>query len=337
MLARTDTQLFAYDLDRAIDGETDATVFAAPWPWRVGTSSASPDLSFAVFSGVHAVQAVDAGGGMRWEVRHSCWEGSCLAQHGSYAEYADDRDHRHPESGSARVSGDGRTVWLHLRGPLPGDELPSDHDPWGGHEQWLVVDAADAGVLGRIATDTDAGGSFQFPHPDPSRMALNVGEGQDGSVIWLGQLKDGRLQAEHIGQDDEMLIGILPSGRTYATIGHSAEEELSLHRFDDTKVIGTLLAMQHSAHEDKDVVRWEAKEIGAVDERTIVVATGIASISGIRATEVEHWLVDVDTLQARGPIHYPDGTPPSVVGIGKSRWMTKTPGVKLGFDVWTCP
>jgi hypothetical protein len=335
ILARTNTQLFAYDLDQAINGEVNAAVFPAPWPWRVGRATASPDLSFAVFSGVHATQAVNAGGRMRWEVRHTCWEGSCLTQHASYDEYAGQRDHRYPESGSARVSADGKTAWLHVRGPLPGDELPADFDPWLGHEQWLVVDAGDATVLGRISTETDAGGSHQLPHPDPSRMMLNVGEGQDGSVIWLGQLKDNGLQAERIGKDDATPIGMAPSGRTFLSVAHADSNELSLHRLDSAQVVGSMWADQLSSHEHKDVVCWELAEIGAVDEHTFIMATGIASIGGIREDGAEHWLIDADAWQARGPVRYPHGTPNAPVGIGHGRWMTNAPGGKLRFDIWT--
>src|SRR5262245_57242358 len=74
--ARSDTSVVAYDLERLMDGDTGPVVFPAPWPRRVGRCTVSSDLSLAVFSGVHAVRAVDSGGGMRWEVRHSCWQGS---------------------------------------------------------------------------------------------------------------------------------------------------------------------------------------------------------------------------------------------------------------------
>lgn len=50
------------------------------------------------------VQAFDAGGGMRWEVRHSCWEGPCLRQHTAYEVRVGERAHRYPEHGSACVS-----------------------------------------------------------------------------------------------------------------------------------------------------------------------------------------------------------------------------------------
>lgn len=35
-IARTDTRLVAYDLERVLDGDTAAAVFPAPWPRKVG-------------------------------------------------------------------------------------------------------------------------------------------------------------------------------------------------------------------------------------------------------------------------------------------------------------
>jgi len=57
-LARTDTRLVAYYLDRPVDGDRRR------WSSRPRGRD--------VFAGVHAVRAIDARGGMRWEVRHSC-------------------------------------------------------------------------------------------------------------------------------------------------------------------------------------------------------------------------------------------------------------------------
>jgi hypothetical protein len=327
-IARTDTHVIAYDLDRLLAGDVAAAVFPAPWPRKVGSCTVSPDLSIAVFSGVHAAKAFDTSGEMRWEVRHSCWQGSCLEQHTAYDEYADDRDHRYPENGSARVSADGKLVWAHVRGPLPADELPSDRDPWLNDEQWLALDAANGRLLGRISTETDAGGSHQLAHPDPARMALNVGEGQDGSTTWVGKLSNGRLEGVLVGTE-AILIGVAPSGRTLVTVNHRRRDELNLRRYDDGAIIATITAGWLSTRQDRVKLRWDLDEIGAVDTNTAILST---SVGGDRQEGVEHWLIDMDTAEVRGPVLYPDATPELAVGFGNGRWLAATQPTQL--QVW---
>jgi hypothetical protein len=327
--ARTDTQIIAYDLDRLPGGDVTASVFPAPWPRKVGRCTVSPDLSFAVFSGVHAVQAFDAGGGMRWQVRHSCWSGSCLEQHTAYQEYADDGHHRYPENGSARVSTGGKLVWAHVRGPLPGDEVRADRDSWLKGEQWLALDPASGRLLGRISTETYAGGSHQLPHPDPERMALNVGEGQDGSTTWVGRFVDGRLEGVLIGKE-AILIGVASSGRTLVTVDHGSRDELNLHRYEDGAVIATFAAGWLSKRDDRATLLWDLHEIGAVDEHTVILST---SVEGDREKGVEHWLIDTDTAEVSGPVIYPGATPKLALGFGSGRWLTATQ--KARYEVWS--
>ncbi|MGF1424976.1 hypothetical protein [Kitasatospora sp. LaBMicrA B282] len=117
--------------------------FPAPWPQRYGQVAVAPDGSLAVFTGVHAVRAVDAAGAVRWELAHSCWAWACRAAHAGFEEYADDRGHRYADSGSAGFSADGRLLWAHVRGPLGEDGAAPDPA-----EEWLLLDPADGRVLG---------------------------------------------------------------------------------------------------------------------------------------------------------------------------------------------
>ncbi|MEV0807790.1 hypothetical protein [Micromonospora sp. NPDC050200] len=141
----------------------------------------SPTFDLAVFSGQHALHAVDAAGALRWRVRHACWGSPCSSFHDSYEEYAGIDGHRHPDWGSCRISADGSTVWAHVRTPLPDDVEPKPD------EEWLVLDTLDGRVLGRASTDNAAAGSHHVPHPDPGQMGLSVGEGQDGVPLRWGR------------------------------------------------------------------------------------------------------------------------------------------------------
>ncbi|SCL23024.1 hypothetical protein GA0070624_2655 [Micromonospora rhizosphaerae] len=63
-MIRRDDELAAYDLDRLLAGDgAPAARFPTPWPRRAGGIDAvSPTLDMAVFSGQHALHAVDAAG-----------------------------------------------------------------------------------------------------------------------------------------------------------------------------------------------------------------------------------------------------------------------------------
>lgn len=81
LVQRSDRELVACDLDELRSGTDEPTVtrFPAPWPRRFGTATVAPRRDLAVFAGVHALQAVDPAGAVRWEVRHGCWDCTCRA------------------------------------------------------------------------------------------------------------------------------------------------------------------------------------------------------------------------------------------------------------------
>ncbi len=47
--------------------------FPAPWLRPFGDVTVSPAGDLAVFSGVHAVRAMDRTGKVYWELVHGCW------------------------------------------------------------------------------------------------------------------------------------------------------------------------------------------------------------------------------------------------------------------------
>ncbi|WP_406039914.1 hypothetical protein OG799_29950 [Micromonospora sp. NBC_00898] len=223
LVQRGDTELVALDLDAASAGGQLAEVrFPAPWPRRFGSVAVTPEGDAAVFAGAHTVRVVEATGATRWEMRHVCSAGECRPMHTSFAEYGGDEDHRYPDSGSAAVSGDGKLVWAHVRGPLSDDKEGADDQ-----ELWLVLDAADGRVLGRADTMTVASGSEQMPHPDPAQMGLSIGEGEEGSPVLWGRWDGQRLTVEHTGIE-RILLAVSPSGRHLLTVP-LRQWSLSLH------------------------------------------------------------------------------------------------------------
>lgn len=317
IVIRRDDELSAYDLDRLVAGDdTPAARFPAPWPRGVGgVDAVSPTLDLAVFSGPHALHAIDATGTVSWQVRHACWVPHCLSLHESYEEYAGDGEHRHPDQGSCWISADGSTVWAHVRTPLPEDAEP-EYD-----EAWLVIDARDGRVLGRVPTGTAAAGSHHVPHPDPGQMGLSIGEGQDGVPLRWGRWDGVRFTVTSIGDDDRSLIDVSPSGELFLTVAHH-QGDLAVHRLADGAVLHEVAADQLQSHRASDSAEepyWDYV-CGFVDERTVIASAAEDDEEEYGAQW--HWLVDATQGEVLGRVEYPLPVSESPMALGDGTWLT---------------
>ncbi|WP_405713785.1 MULTISPECIES: hypothetical protein [unclassified Streptomyces] len=319
LVQRGDTELIAVD-----PGDPDAAPvrFPAPWPRRFGTCAVAPRGDLAVFAGVHAVRAVDPTGAVRWEVRHGCWDGSCRTLHSAYEEYAADHRHLYADSGSAVFSADGALVWAHIRGPV----AASGPDP-EALDEWLIIDAADGRVLGRAETETVAAGSHHVPHPDPARMGLSVGEGQDGVPLRWGRWDGEQLSVEQFCNDERILTGVSPSGDRFVTVTHY-EETLGTHRIDDGSVLSEL-ATEHAVprhpeadpdDRDADETLWDY-ECGFLDEETLIAGTAERDAE---YGEQRHWLVSTAGAELRvaAQVAYPFPISGAPTVLGDGTWYT---------------
>ncbi|MFB9545895.1 hypothetical protein [Micromonospora sagamiensis] len=316
VVIRRDDELLAYDIDRLVAGEdAPAARFPAPWPRGAGgVDAVSPTLDLAVFSGQHALHAVDAAGALRWRVRHACWGSSCLSWHDSYEEYAGiDHGHRHPDHGSCGISADGSTVWAHVRTPLPHDgESALD-------EEWLVFDAGDGRILGRASTDTGAAGSQHVPHPDPGQMGLRVGEGQDGSPLRWGRWDGTRITVTRISDDDRCLVDVSPCGTRFLTIAHWGRQP-AIHRLPDGAVTHEVADHQIPPHpqapSDVEEEPFWGYQCGFVDEHTVIAST----IEG--HGQPRHWLIDTTRGDVLGQVEYPIPVSEDPMALGDGTWLT---------------
>ncbi|GGZ24329.1 hypothetical protein GCM10010300_79800 [Streptomyces olivaceoviridis] len=300
----------------ALDPDSGATVrFPVPWPRGFGTVTVSPDDGTAVFAGVHAVRCVAATGAVVWEVRHGCWAGECPVTHGAFVEYADDEEHGCADSGSAAFSADGKLVWAHVRGPLAGDgDVAADEEP---DELWLVLDAADGRVMGRVSTGTVASGSFHTSHPDPAQMGLSIGEGEEGSPALWGRWDGRGLSVRTIG-DETVLLDVSPSGRRLLTTDVQ-QDALYLHAVEDGARSRDLDAEGAVARlPGGGRVYWDF-EAAFADEDTIVAGT---SGSDGGHGPARHWLVDTAGMTLRGGITYPHPVAGPVGAAGDGAWYT---------------
>lgn len=305
------------------DSEGDTVIrFPAPWPSRYGTCAVAPGGDLAVFAGVHALRAVDPTGEVRWEIRHGCWEGACRTLHTTYDEYASDRSHGYADQGSAVFSADGTLVWAHIRGPV----AATGPDP-EALDVWLVVDAAAGRVLGRVDAQTAAAGSHHVPHPDPARMGLCVGEGQDGVPMLWGRWDGQRLSVERFCDDERILMAVSPSGDRFLTVTHY-QETLAVHRTEDGSVLCALDAQdavpRHPEADpddlDADVALWDYSG-GFLDEETAVAGT---SERDEEYGEPRHWLVSAGAAGMRGSarLTYPFPVSGGPTALGDGTWYT---------------
>ncbi|GAA2399337.1 hypothetical protein GCM10010420_27260 [Streptomyces glaucosporus] len=330
LVQQGDAEAVAYDLDGLTAGTGGAAPvrFPAPWRRRLGPCAVSPERDLAVFSGTHALRAVDAGGRVRWEIRHGCWSARCRELHASAGEYDGRRDHRYPDRGSAVFSADGSLVWAHVRTPLASDGPDAE-----AREEWLVVDAADGRVLGRADTRTAVHGSVHVPHPDPRRMGLTLGEGQDGVPLYWGRWDGEKLTAERVGDDIRVLLDVSPSGDRFLTVTHY-QEILAVHRTGDHSVLAELDAApavpRHPGtgpedggedgygEDDEYEPGWDY-EGGFLDEDTAVAGTAETDDEWGPA---RHWAIDLTRMRVLGQVAYPERVFGSPRPLGDGTWYT---------------
>ncbi|GAA3371334.1 hypothetical protein GCM10020367_21590 [Streptomyces sannanensis] len=305
LLLREDT-LRVHDLERVFAGESEPlAAFPFPWPgWKRGEHSVAPDGSFAAFSGQRSVRAVGAGGETLWEYRHGCW----------------DPGHPHTgdelqvcpgiESGSCRVSNDGRLVWAHV----PGDE---DEDY---QERWVVLDARDGKELARLPLDSVASGSNHLSHPDGVHMGLGIGMGQDGILLHWGRWDGETLTTWDVNEDiDRILADVHPGHGGFLTLEHYGSD-ITLHALD-----GEVLARFESdtlppvsGDEDDDPPYFDYV-CGFVDAATVIATTTECDEDPDHA---RHWLLGAPALRVPGRIEYPEPVDSFARPLGDGSWLT---------------
>ncbi|MGW1884877.1 hypothetical protein [Streptomyces sp. NPDC001970] len=313
-LLRSWDELVVHDLDRLWAGETEPVAsFPFPWQeWDHGVHSVSPDGSFAVFSGQRGVRAVGADGRMLWEFGHSCW-----ARHEH--ECDEDRVCAMSDSGSVRVSDDGRFVWAHVAG--------GEAEDWD--EQWVVLDAQDGTELARTALDSAASGSSHLTHPDGVHMGLGIGMGQDGILLYWGRWDGSSLTTWDLNETlDRILADVHPDHGGFLSLEHYGDditlhmlegEALATGRSDVLPPVGREEPAEgEEPDEDEDPPCWDYA-CGFVDADTVIATTTEYDEDPDLA---RHWLLDVHSLGIRGRITYPEPVDSLVRPLGDGTWLT---------------
>lgn len=190
--------------------------------------------------------------------------------------YADDED-------VVRIDADGGERWRFRLGPCspPGESTPADAQfsaddalVWvyvptfmcgrGETDEWIVLDAATGESRSRRPVPSGGQGGRQFPLDD-GRMMLDVGEGQNGSRIFLAS-PDGAVH--DFGWEDRVLIDVSPDQRQFMTVDHQGQEDVALHSLPGGEVLFRLDVAAFGADPEVEVVEWAG---GYLDAGTVVV------------------------------------------------------------------
>jgi hypothetical protein len=222
-------------------------------PGGVESHTVASDRQRLVYATDSTVVCVDPAGRERW--RHEL---------GAYR----------PEGGQARAgcaySFDDQQVWVYVPNVMAGR---------GEHDEWLVLDAATGALRARGELPTVGQGGEQFALRD-GRMLLDVGEGQDGTKVFLAE-PSGTVEA--FPWTDRVPVAVSPDERQLMTVHHE-QEEVAFHSFPGGEV-ETLVKMSAFADAlgpdmnlDELVLEWAG---GYLDtENAIVVISGEHSREG---------------------------------------------------------
>ncbi|MCC3772522.1 hypothetical protein [Streptomyces sp. UNOC14_S4] len=262
---------------------------------EVVASVVRPDLERVVYTTLNGVVCLTRGGDPVWA--------SAFAPHS---------DVRHGHRPGCALSLDGRTVWVYRPDAMAGR---------GGGDQWVVYDADSGAVLACRELETVGHGAGHHVHPVDGSIYLDIGEGQDGSVILRGAIgADGEPEFVTYPWWDRCLIDLAPGGEQFMTVDHG-QGDVAFHSHPGGDVLFTL-SVEAFGYEPEEgtFVEWSG---GYLTSDTAAVTLGGETEDG------EEWfryhLVDVRTGTLSGEIAVEAASPYELVPLGDGSWLTDGP------------
>ncbi|MEU4871639.1 hypothetical protein [Streptomyces sp. NPDC021608] len=166
-----------------------------------------PDLERVVYTTLNAVVRLTRGGEPVWTAAFEPRSG----------------EHHGHRPGCA-LSLDGRTVWVYRPDAMAGR---AEADQRVGH------DADDGTVLARRPLETVGHAAGHYVHPLDGTVYLDIGEGQDGSVVVRSTAgAGGAPEFDSFPWSDRCLIGLSPDGRQFMSVDHDPAD-VAFHRHPD--------------------------------------------------------------------------------------------------------
>ncbi|MFD6493043.1 hypothetical protein [Streptomyces sp. NPDC060188] len=289
-----DGGICAYDLDAGDLGVLSPSVVCRPSAGDdVVEHAVSADLQRAYYTTLDAAVCVTAGGAEVWR-----------------SDFEPRSEHRMGHRPGCVLSLDGSTVWVYRPDVMAGR---------GGPDRWAALDAATGAVVAQTDLRTVGHGGEQFPHPVDGHVLLDVGEGQDGSVVYRARLVEGRMDLVRYPGDDRCLIGLSPDGSHFTTVAHD-QSDVALHTYPDGEVTFALSVDAFGHDPDEIYVEWSG---GYLSTDTVVV-----SLMGETEDEQEwfrHYLVDVQSGRIHGEFDAHTDNPYDIRPLGDGSWLTTDP------------
>ncbi|BFO18250.1 hypothetical protein SHKM778_46380 [Streptomyces sp. KM77-8] len=182
------------------------------------------------------------------------------------------------------LSLDGAVLWVYRPDVLADRDRP---------DQWVSLDAGTGAVIAQVDLETVGHGGQQLLHPASDQVFLDVGEGQDGSVIYRASLAEGRMDLVCYPWSDRCLIDLSPDGRQFMTVDHG-QADVAIHTYRDGEVTFTLSVGAFGQDPDETYVEWSG---GYLSPDTVIV-----TLTGETEDEQEwfrHYRVDARSGQVQ--------------------------------------
>ncbi|MFJ7586702.1 hypothetical protein ACIQZO_04740 [Streptomyces sp. NPDC097617] len=290
-----DGRIHAYVVDPGARGELEpAAVFRPRAGDEVEASVVPRDLERVVYTTLNAVVCLTRAGDLMWAT-----------------DFAPHSDVRHGHRPGCALSLDGRTVWVYRPDAMAGR---------GGGDQWVVHDADSGEVLARRDLETVGRGAGHHVHPVDGSVYLDIGEGQDGSVILRGTAgADGEPEFVTYPWWDRCLIDLAPSGQQFMTVDHG-QADVAFHSHPTGEVLFTLPVEAFGYDPQECFVGWSG---GYLTANTAVVTLGGETPD--EEVWFRHHLVDVRTGTLGGEITLEVTNPYELVPLGDGSWLTDGP------------
>lgn len=225
-----DGRIRAYDMAAGSLGVLSPAAVFAPSPVDdVVDHAVSADLRRAVYTTLNAAVCVTRDGAEIWRSAFEPLSGE-----------------RYGHRPSCVLSADGRVVWVYRPDGMAGRNRP---------DQWVVLDAETGATIAQADLTTVGHGGGQFRHPAGEEILLDVGEGQDGSVVFRGALRGDRLDLVPYPWGDRCLIGLAPGGDRFMTVDHG-QDDVAFHTYPDGDVTLELPIEAFGHDPDEAFVEW---------------------------------------------------------------------------------
>ncbi|MFD6415220.1 hypothetical protein [Streptomyces sp. NPDC060194] len=280
--------------------------------YAVGDGDHGPLEPVATFAPRHGDEAVDAAVGRDLEsvVYTTLNDVVCLTAAGDvrWASALEPRsDVRHGHRPGCALSADGRAVWVYRPDAMAGR---------GTADRWVVLDAQSGLPLGERKLETVGHGGEHHVHPADGSVYLDIGEGQDGSVVLRGTLgADGEPEFTAYPWSDRILIQLSPDGTQFMTVDHD-QADVSFHRHPDGDVLTTLPVEAFGYDPEDHWLEWSGGYLTA----------GTAVVTVRREDDEEEWfrhhLVDLRTGTPGGEPATSASHPYDLVPLGDGTWLT---------------